>query len=92
MEKNLRTLLFQEKFASFTIILPKERMQKGIEIAERVLSAPRYPFAVIKPSLIPADPGVYSIRLQDSDETLYASSHDGCLPSSEIEIPGSLRA
>ena len=49
----------------------ERRMQQGLEIAERVLSAPRYPFADIKPALIPDDPGVYIIRLQDSDETLY---------------------
>ena len=49
----------------------ERRMQLGFEIAERVLSAPKYSFADIKPSLIPDDPGVYIIRLQDSDETLY---------------------
>ena len=49
----------------------EHRMQQGLEIAESVLSAPRYPFADIKPSLIPDDPGVYIIRRQDSNETLY---------------------
>ena len=49
----------------------ERRMQQGLEIADRVLSAPRFPFADIKPSLIPENPGVYIIKLQDSDETLY---------------------
>lgn len=50
------------------------QMQQGLEIAEKVLSATRYPFAVIKPSQTPDDPGVngvYIIRLQDSGETPY---------------------
>ena len=36
-----------------------------------MLSAPKTTFAEIKPSQIPDAPGVYIIRLQDSDETLY---------------------
>ena len=49
----------------------EQRMQQGIEIAKKVLSAPKTTFAEIKPSQIPDAPGVYIIRLQDSDETLY---------------------
>lgn len=49
----------------------EHRMQQGFQIVERILAAPKYPFADIKPSLIPDDPGVYIIRLQDSGETLY---------------------
>ena len=49
----------------------KCRMQQGLEIVDRVLSAPKFSFADIKPLLIPEDPGVYIIRLQESGETLY---------------------
>ena len=49
----------------------ERRMQQGIEIAKKVLWAPKTTFAEIKPSQIPDAPGVYIIRLQDSDETLY---------------------
>ena len=49
----------------------EHRMRQGLEIVEGILSAPEYPFAGIKPSLIPDDPGVYIIRLQNSGETLY---------------------
>ncbi len=49
----------------------EQRMQQGIDIAKKVLSAPKTTFAEIKPSQIPDAPGVYIIRLQDSDETLY---------------------
>lgn len=47
------------------------RMQQGIEIANKVLSAPKITFAEIKPSQIPDAPGVYVIKIRDSDETLY---------------------
>ncbi len=49
----------------------KCRMQQGIKIAEKVLSAPKFTFAELKPSQIPEAPGVYVIRGQESDETLY---------------------
>ena len=49
----------------------ERRMQQGIEIAKRVLSAPKIAFVEIKPSQIPDAPGVYVIKIQDSDETLY---------------------
>ena len=49
----------------------EQRMQQGIEIAEKVLSAPKFAFAEIKPSQIPDAPGVYVIKIQESDETLY---------------------
>lgn len=49
----------------------EQRMQQGIEIAKKVLLAPRITFAEIKPSQIPDAPGVYVIKIQDSDETLY---------------------
>ena len=49
----------------------ERRMQQGIEIAKRILSAPKVAFVEIKPSQIPDAPGVYVIKIQDSDETLY---------------------
>ncbi len=49
----------------------KQRMQRGVAIAEKVLSAPKFSFAEIKPSQIPDSPGVYVIKNQGSDETLY---------------------
>ena len=49
----------------------EQRMQQGIEFAKRALSAPKITFAEIKPSQIPDAPGVYVIKIQESDETLY---------------------
>ncbi len=49
----------------------EQRMQQGIEIAKKVLLAPRITFSEIKPSQIPDAPGVYVIKIQDSEETLY---------------------
>ena len=49
----------------------ERRMQQGIEIAKRVLPAPKIAFVEIKPSQIPDAPGVYVIKIQDSDGTLY---------------------
>ena len=49
----------------------ERRMQQGIEIAKKVLSAPKITFAEVKPSQIPDAPGVYVIKIRDSDETLY---------------------
>lgn len=49
----------------------EQRMQQGKQIAEGVLSAPKLFFAEIKPSQLPEVPGVYVIKVHNSDETLY---------------------
>ena len=47
------------------------RMQQGMKIVEKMLTAPKVTFAEVKPSQLPDAPGVYVIKNYDSDETLY---------------------
>ena len=47
------------------------RMQQGMIIVEKMLTAPKVTFAEVKPSQLPDAPGVYVIKNYDSDETLY---------------------
>ena len=48
-----------------------DRLQEGIGLTSGFLSVPGVLFSDLKPSMIPAEPGVYAIFHKDTDETLY---------------------
>ena len=48
-----------------------DRMREGFNLAEQFRTAPRFDFSALRPSDIPAEPGVYAIFLTDTDEALY---------------------
>ncbi len=49
----------------------EERMREGVKLAKAFLSASRIYFSDLKPSDLPAKPGVYAIFCKDTGETLY---------------------
>ena len=48
-----------------------ERLQEGISLTNQFLSVPGMSFCDLKPSGIPAEPGVYAIFHKETNETLY---------------------
>ena len=48
-----------------------ERLQEGISLTNQFLSVPGMFFCDLKPSGIPAEPGVYAIFHKETNETLY---------------------
>ena len=48
-----------------------ERLQEGISLTNQFLSVPGMSFSDLKPSNIPAEPGVYAIFHKETNETLY---------------------
>ena len=48
-----------------------ERLQEGISLTNQFLSVPGVSFCDLKPSNIPAEPGVYAIFHKETKETLY---------------------
>ena len=48
-----------------------QKMQEGMALAEEFLSTPKLSFQDLKPSDLPAKPGVYAIFCKDTEETLY---------------------
>jgi len=48
-----------------------ERLQEGISLTNQFLSVPGVSFCDLKPSNIPAEPGVYAIFNKETNETLY---------------------
>ena len=48
-----------------------EKMQEGVTLAEEFLSTSKLSFQDLKPSDLPAKPGVYAIFSKDTEETLY---------------------
>ncbi len=48
-----------------------ERLQEGISLTNQFLSVPGVSFCDLKPSNIPAKPGVYAIFNKETNETLY---------------------
>ena len=52
-------------------MMMKERMLEGVKLAEEFLSTLKINFSDLKPSDLPAKPGVYAIFRKDTGETLY---------------------
>ena len=48
-----------------------ERLQEGISLTNQFLSVPGMSFSDLKPSSLPAEPGVYAIFHKETNETLY---------------------